>query len=151
MTENRKRLIADVRVIEVNDTAEREAALDLIEENVRPNSTVRANKNCDTAKFVAGRREHGRSPHVSENNTNRCSAIDGDTTRHPDYPISTINRKRTEEPFGRMKTVGGSRKTRCCGRALVECRFVLSAAAYNLIRIPMLGAVTGEVRPVNIR
>jgi Transposase DDE domain len=51
------------------------------------------------------------------------------------YRISTIKRKQIEEPFGWIKTVGGLRKTRHCGRALVEWFFVLTAAAYNLIRI----------------
>ena len=65
------------------------------------------------------------------------------TTRHPGYRISTIKRKQIEEPFGWMKTVGGLRKTRHCGRGLVEWFFVLTAAAYNLVRIPKILAATG--------
>jgi hypothetical protein len=42
-----------------------------------------------------------------------------------------------------MKTVGGLRKTRHRGRGLVEWFFVLTAVAYNLIRIPKLLAATG--------
>ena len=68
---------------------------------------------------------------------------DARTTRHPGYRISTIKRKRIEEPFGWMKTVGGLRKTRHRGRDLVEWFFVLTAAAYNLIRIPKILAATG--------
>ena len=64
------------------------------------------------------------------------------TTRHPGYRISTIKRKRIEEPFGWMKTVGGLRKTRHRGRGLVEWFFVLTATAYNLIRFPKLLAAT---------
>jgi hypothetical protein len=64
------------------------------------------------------------------------------TTRHHGYRISTIKRKRIEEPFGWMKTVGGLRKTRHCGRDLVQWFFVLTAAAYNLIRIPKILAAT---------
>jgi hypothetical protein len=60
--------------------------------------------------FVAGCRERGCTPHVSQNDTNRRSAIDARTTRHPGYRISTIKRKRIEEPFGWMKTVSGLRK-----------------------------------------
>jgi hypothetical protein len=89
----------------------------------------------DTADFVAGCRERGCTPHVSQNDTNRRSAIDARTTRHPGYRISTIKRKRIEEPFGWMKTVGGLRKTRHRGRGLVEWFFVLTATAYNLIRM----------------
>jgi hypothetical protein len=113
-----------------------------IEDNAKPGSTVGGDKNYDTADFVAGCRERGCTPHVSQNNSNRRSAIDARTTRHPGYRISTIKRKRIEEPFGWMKTVGGLRKTRHRGRGLVEWFFVLTAAAYNLIRIPKLLAAT---------
>src|SRR5205823_11101742 len=112
-----------------NGTAERTTALDMIEDNVRPGSTVGGDKNYDTADFVAGCRERGCTPHVSQNDANRRSAIDVRTTRHPGYRISTIKRKRIEEPFGWIKTVGGLRKTRHRGRALVEWFFVLTAAA----------------------
>ena len=143
MTENRNGLIVDARVTEANGTAERETALDMIEDNARPGSTVGGDKNYDTADFVAGCRERGCTPHVSQNNTNRRSAIDGRTTRHPGYRISTIKRKRIEEPFGWIKTIGGLRKTRHCGRVLVEWFLVLTAAAYNLIRIPKILAAAG--------
>jgi transposase len=143
MMENRNGLIVDARVTEANGTAERETALDMIEDNARPGSTVGGDKNYDTADFVAGCRERGCTPHVSQNNTNRRSAIDGRTTRHSGYRLSTINRKRIEEPFGWMKTVGGLRKTRHCGRRLVDWFFVLTAAAYNLVRIPKLIVARG--------
>ena len=57
----------------------------MIEDNARPGSTVGGDKNYDTADFVAGCRERGCTPHVSQNDTNRRSAIDGRTTRHPGY------------------------------------------------------------------
>ncbi len=142
MTENRNGLIIDARLTEANGTAERATALDMIEDNARPGSTVGGDKNYDTADFVAGCRERGCTPHVSQNDSTRRSAIDARTTRHPGYRISTIRRKRIEEPFGWMKTVGGLRKTRHCGRDLVEWFFVLTAAAYNLIRIPKILAAT---------
>jgi len=143
MTENRNGLIVDARVSEANGTAERTTALAMIEDNARPGSTVGGDKNYDTADFVAGCRERGCTPHVSQNNANRRSAIDGRTTRHSGYRISTIKRKRIEEPFGWMKTIGGLRKTRHRGRALVEWLFVLTAAAYNLVRIPKVLAAEG--------
>ena len=143
MMENRNGLIVDARVTEANGTAERDTALDMIEDNARAGSTVGGDKNYDTADFVAGCRERGCTPHVSQNNTNRRSAIDLRTTRHPGYRLSTISRKRIEEPFGWMKTIGGLRKTRHCGRRLVDWFFALTAAAYNLVRIPKLIAATG--------
>ena len=44
----------------------------------------------------------------------------GRTTRHRGYAVSQQKRKRIEEPFGWMKTIGIMRKTRHRGRALVE-------------------------------
>src|ERR1700759_1553351 len=142
MMENRNGLIVDARLTEANGTAERTTALAMIDDHAKPGSTVGGDKNYDTAEFVAGCRKRGCTPHVSQNNTNRRSAIEGRTTRHPGYRISTIKRKRIEEPFGWIKTVGGLRKTRHCGRAFVEWFFVLTAAAYNLVRIPKILAAT---------
>ena len=138
LTENRHGLIVDARLTEASGTAECTTALDMVANNVGAGSTLGADKNYDTAAFVAGCRAHGCVPHVAQNTSNRRSAIDARTTRHPGYAVSMIKRKRVEEPFGWMKTVGGLRKTRHRGRALVEWFFVLTAAAYNLIRIPKL-------------
>jgi len=143
MMENRHGLLVDARLTEANGTAERTTALDMIADNARPGSTVGGDKNYDTADFVAGCRDRGCTPHVSQNNANRRSAIDARTTRHPGYRISTIKRKRIEEPFGWIKTVAGLRKTRHRGRDLVGWFFVLTAAAYNLVRIPKILAATG--------
>ena len=143
MMENRHGLLVDARLTEANGTVERTTALDMIEDNAKAGSTVGGDKNYDTADFVAGCRERGCTPHVAQNDTNRRSAIDARTTRHPGYRISTIKRKRIEEPFGWMKTTGGLRKTRHRGRGLVEWFFVLTAAAYNLVRIPKILVATG--------
>jgi transposase len=144
MMENRHGLIIDARLTEANGTAERTTALAMIEDNAGAGSTVGADKNYDTADFVASCRERGCVPHVVQNNTNRRSAIDGRTTRHPGYALSMGKRARIEEPFGWIKTVAGLRKTRHRGRPLVEWLFVLTAAAYNLVRIPkLLAAATG--------
>jgi len=138
MTENRNGLIIDARITEANGTAERETALDMIEDNAKPGSTVGADKLYDTADFVTGCRERGCTPHVAQNDNGRRSAIDQRTTRHAGYAISMLKRKRIEEPFGWIKTTGGLRKTRHRGWHLVEWMFVLTAAAYNLVRIPKL-------------
>ncbi len=143
MMENRNGLLVDARLTEANGTAERTAALDMIDDNAKLGSTVGADKAYDTADFVAGCRQRGCTPHVSQNDTNRRSAIDARTTRHPGYRISSIKRKQIEEPFGWIKTVGGLRRTRHRGRGLVEWFFVLTAAAYNLIRIPKILAAVG--------
>jgi IS5 family transposase len=143
MVENRNSLIVDARLTEATGTAERTTALDMIEDHAKPGSTVGADKLYDTADFVAGCRARGWTPHVAQNNVGRRSAIDARTTRHPGYAISMIKRKRVEEPFGWIKTTGGLRKTRHRGRDLVEWFFVLTAAAYNLVRIPKVLVATG--------
>jgi len=138
LTENRQGLIVDARLTEASGTAECATALAMVEDNVGAGGTLGGDKNYDTAAFVAGCRAQGCVPHVAQNTSNRRSAIDARTTRHPGYAISMIKRKRIEEPFGWMKTTGGLRKTRHRGRSLVEWFFVLTAAAYNLVRIPKL-------------
>jgi len=138
MAENRHALIVDACLTEADGMAERAAALAMIADTAPPRSTVGGDKNYDTADFVAECRVLGCIPHVAQNTTNRRSAIDRRTTRHPGYAVSQYKRKRIEEPFGWIKTVGGLRKTRHRGRRLVEWFFVLTATAYNLIRIPKL-------------
>ena len=62
------------------------------------------------------------------------------TTPHPGIPISKLIRTRIEEGFGWMKTIGGFRKTKYRGIEKVGWAFTLTAAAYNLIRLPKLMA-----------
>ena len=69
-----------------------------------------ADKGYDTRDFVAGIRRRGVTPHVAQNTKGRRSAIDRRTPRHRGDAVSV--RKRIEEVFGWMKTVGGLRKTR---------------------------------------
>ena len=100
--------------------------------------TLGADKAYDTRDFVAATRHLGVTPHVAQNTSGRRSAIDGRTTRHGGYEVSQRVRKRIEEVFGWIKTVGGLRKTRHRGTARVGWMFTLVAAAYNLVRLPKL-------------
>ena len=136
LMENRNGLVAEVEVRPANGTAEREAALEMVAHLPGgPSVSVGADKNYDTKDFVAKAREMKATPHVAQNNKRRKSAIDGRTTRHAGYKISQQKRKRVEEIFGWMKTVGGMRKLRHRGLQLVNWMFTLTAAAYNLVRI----------------
>jgi hypothetical protein len=85
-------------------------------------------------------RDLGVTPHVAQHTTHRASAIDGRTTRHPGYAVSQQKRKRVEEIFGWLKTVGGLRKLRHRGRERVEWMFTFAVAAYNLVRLRNLAA-----------
>ena len=75
------------------------------------------------------------TPHVAQNDTNRRSAVDERTTRHAGYQLSQKGRKRIEEVFGWMKTIGLLRKLRHRGLERVGWMFTFTAAAYNLVRI----------------
>ena len=142
MIENRNGLVADVQVMPATGTAERDAALMMIGSMAGQEPiTVGGDKGYDTKDFVAQSRQMNATPHVAQNNKGRKSAIDGRTTRHPGYAISQTKRKRVEEIFGWMKTVGGMRKLRHRGLELVSWMFTFAAAAYNLVRIRNLSSV----------
>jgi hypothetical protein len=87
-------------------------------------------------------RAAGFTPHVAQNTTNRRFAIDGRTTRHTGYDVSQRIRKRVEEPFGWVKTVGAGRKLCYIGNDRNRAWFKMTAAVYNLIRITALDAAT---------
>jgi transposase len=143
LMENRNGLVADVEVLQANGTAERDAALVMIEKIPGDQPvTVGADKAYDTKDFVKETREMNVTPHVAQNNKGRTSAIDGRTTRHPGYAVSQQKRKRVEEIFGWMKTVGGMRKLRHRGLQLVGWMFTFAAAAYNLVRIRNLATAS---------
>jgi transposase len=137
--ENRHGLFVDTRLTLATGTAERDAAGDMIGAMVgRHRITVGADKNYDTAAFIADLRSLNATPHVAQNTSNRRSAIDGRVTRHPGYAISQVIRKRIEEGFGWIKAVGLMAKTKLRGTARVGWRFQLTATAYDLIRLPKL-------------
>ncbi len=139
LMENRNGLIVDAQTTTATGTAEREAAIAMIESlPAGPRITLGADKAYDTQGFVAEVRPLKVTPHVAQNNKHRRSAIDGRTTRHAGYAISQCRRKRIEEVFGWIKTVGGLRKTRHRGTARVGWMFTLAAVAYNAVRIPKL-------------
>ena len=134
LMENRHGLAVDTCVTQATGTAEREAAVALAM-NLPTGATLGADKGYDTGGFVAALREQQITPHVAQNRTNRRSAIDGRTTRHPGYTISQQKRKRVEEIFGWAKTVGLFRQTRHRGVRRVGWMFTFALAVYNLVRI----------------
>jgi transposase len=136
LMENRHGLVVSPRLTAATGTAEREAAVGLVEGVPgRHPITVGADKAYDTHEFVQSLRALKAVPHVAQNCNGRKSAIDGRTTRHPGYAVSQRLRKRVEEIFGWMKTVGNLRKTRHRGEDRVGWVFTLTAAAYNLVRM----------------
>jgi hypothetical protein len=119
----------------------------MAENLVAGHKTLGADKGYDTHDFVMEVREFGITPHVAQNayetaTAQRRSAIDGRTTRHPGYALSQKKRKRIEEIFGWLKTVGGLRQTKFRGLARVRMAFTFALAAYNLIRMPKLSGAS---------
>ena len=102
LTENRNGLIVNTELFQANGTAERDAALVMLEQIPGGRRvTVGADKGYDTKDFVAECRHLQVTPHVAQNvNRNGGSAIDGRTTRREGYEVSQRKRKRIEECFG---------------------------------------------------
>lgn len=144
MMENRHGLPVAGKVTEALPQAEWDAALEMLQA-VRQGKggTVGGDAGYDSVTFVESVRGIGMTPHVAQH-TKRASAIDGRTTRHAGYEISLKKRKRIEEIFGWLKTVGGMRKLRHRGRALVQWMFTLALTGYNMVRIRNLALANGK-------
>lgn len=143
LMENRHGLVVGSRLTQADGFAEREAALAMLEALPQgPRVTLGADRGYDTEDFVARCRALDVTPHVAQNTTNRSSRIDARTTRHRGYAESQRRRKRIEEIFGWMKTVGLMRKTRHRGRRKVGWVFTFTAAVYNLVRMRNLAVAT---------
>jgi transposase len=143
LVENRNGLIVTTELFQANGTAERDAALVMLEQIPSDyRATVGADKAYDTKDFVAECRNMRVTPHVAQN-TKRSggSAIDERTTRHDGYAISQKKRKRIEESFGWLKTIALMRKVRHRGILKVGWVFTFAAAAYNLVRMRNLLAL----------
>jgi transposase len=147
LVENRNGLIIDAQVFQALGTAERDAALSMLEK--LPGTgwlTVGGDKGFDTFGFVAECRNLHVVPHVAQNDGRRGgSAIDGRTTRHPGYAVSQRKRKRIEECFGWLKTIALLRKLRHRGVCKIDWIFTFACAAYNLVRVRNLIAVAPTV------
>src|SRR5439155_18236977 len=132
LMENRHGLAVDGCLTPANGYGERGAALEMI----GPRATTRritlaADKGYDSRDFVGALRLLQVTPHVAQNISNRSSANDRRTTRHAGYEVSQQKRKRIEEIFGWLKTIGLMRQTRHRGRRRVGWMFVFSLAVYN--------------------
>ena len=146
LIENRNGLIVTTEVFQANGTAERDAALVMLEQVPGGHRvTVVADKAYDTKDFVAECRNLKVTPHVAQNIKRTAgSAIDQRTTRHDGYGISQRKRKRIEESFGWLKTIALMRKVRHRGIFKVGWVFTFAAAAYNLVRMRnLLAAAVG--------
>jgi len=146
LMENRHGLIVKGTLSRASGTAEREAALALIDQH-RPGRrriTLAGDKAYDVEAFIGDLRQRKVTPHIaidghmSKTGKPRKTAIDGRITRHAGYAISQTCRKRIEESFGWLKASAGQAKTKFRGLRRVRAQFILGLAAYNLVRLPKL-------------
>ena len=104
LMENRNGLIVDVEITHASGTAEREAALAMLERrgNRNKRATVGADKGYDSKAFIRGCRKLKVTPLVEAKD--KHSAVDARVTRHEGCKTSLKVRKRIEEAFGWIKT-----------------------------------------------
>lgn len=140
LMENRSGLCVDLLITDAT-LAEHQAARQLLtrarRRRIHP-KTLGADKGYHVKDFVKHLREHKIRPHIARIEGRKTPGLDGRTTCTEGYKVSQRKRKRVEEIFGWLKTVGGMRKTRFIGEAKTQIAAYLSAAAYNLLRIAKL-------------
>jgi transposase len=141
LMENRYGLLVDFQLTPATGTAERDVVPQLLYDarlrGFHPR-TLGADKAYDARVCVAAIRDEQVTPHVAQNTSGRRSAIDRRTTRHGGYATSQRIRKRIEEVFGWLKSVGGFRRTRYRGLKRTQLAGYLVATAYNLVRMARL-------------
>lgn len=145
LMENRHGLAVNGLVTQATGTAEREAALAMLDRRPhRRRITLGADNAYDVHGFVSDLRRRKVTPHVTidchvhKSGKPRATAVDGRTTRHAGYALSQRCRKRIDEVFGWAKSAAGLAKVKLRGRLKVETAFTLGLVAYNLIRLPKL-------------
>jgi transposase len=139
LMENRSGLYVDLRVSSAVGVTEGAAALDMLKEQPQA-LTVGADKGYHHGPFVQGCRQLGIAPHVARAKGRKIAGLDGRTARTAGYALSQKVRKRIEEGFGWMKTVGAFRKTRFKGSGRTQLSAYLVGAACNLVRMAKLGS-----------
>jgi transposase len=141
LMENRHGLCVDLRVEEATGTVEREAAMKMVLQQKKKGVAVKTlggDKGYHVKDFITQLRSEKIAPHIARIAGRKTPGLDDRTTRHEGYRLSQKIRKRVEEIFGWMKTVGGLRKTRFIGIARTEQYAHLTVAAYNLLRLSRL-------------
>jgi IS5 family transposase len=142
LMENRNGLLASIVVHNPIKSSEATEALKQVKElgelEQGRAQTMGADKGYHTKKFVEESRESGCKPHVACVKNRKTPGLDGRTTGSRGYEVSQRIRKRIEEIFGWMKTVGTCRKARYRGVEKNQSWVHFIGATYNLIRMANL-------------
>jgi hypothetical protein len=110
LMENRNGLLAGIDVCHASGTGERDGALAFVDIHLRVCATLGADKGYDTYVFAAALKRRGIHPHIARHTNGRRGAIDGRSARSNGYAMSQWVRKRIEQGFGWVETIGGLRK-----------------------------------------
>jgi len=157
LSENRHGLILEIRATEANGTAERSAALEMIDQlktthRLQP-KTVGADKGYDCGDFFQELEQRQIEPHVplvkaptEPDTVAHKKRRAGVAARHrmqarmtsEAYRLSQKCRKKVEECFGWLKTIAGLDRSRTVGRWKLQQALELGAAAFNLVRLVKL-------------
>lgn len=147
LSDNRHGLIASAVVTTADGYAEREAAKAMISDarqvlgDAEREVTLGADKGYDAQEFIDACVAMNVTPHVAQNKSGRKSAVPDDIAQSEGYALSQRKRKLIEQGFGWAKTVGGIRQVMVRGIKRVDQMFVLTMAAYNLVRMRTLGQI----------
>ena len=152
LSDNRHGLVANAVVTLADGYAEREAAKAMVNDarqaQADPTRTITlgADKGYDAREFIEACQAMNVTPHVAQNKSGRSSAVPEAIAQSEGYAVSQQKRKLIEQGFGWAKTVGGMRQVMVRGLERVDQMFVLTMAAYNLVRMRTLEQL-GQVRP----
>ena len=145
LSDNRHGLIASAVVTLADGYAEREAAKVMIDDarqalgDPTRETTLGADKGYDAAEFIEACKAMKVTPHVAQNKSGRQSAVPESIAQSAGYAVSQQKRKLIEQGFGWAKSIGGMRQVMVRGLKKVDQMFVLTMAAYNLVRMRTLG------------
>lgn len=141
LMENRHGLAIDNRFSAPGYHEEPMAALEMAQ-GLDPGGekTLGADKHYDQDYFTEQLREMDIRSHVAQNLHARKhhSSVDARTTRHAGYEVSQRKRKRVEEIFGWLKTIGLMRRPMFRGTPRMAWMFTFALGVYNLVRIKNL-------------
>jgi IS5 family transposase len=144
--ENRHGLCADITLHNPITETEPRVALRQVDEHPQLHigatpRTLAGDKNYHQKELVRGCRERRIAPHVACKKNLQIPGLDGRTTTRSGYQKSQRIRKRIEEIFGWMKTVGGLRRSRYLGLERTQAWSYFVAGTYNLLRMTRLQAL----------
>ena len=156
LNENRNGLILGIRATEANGSAERRAALEMVDElkskHGKTPETVGADKGYDSGEFFLEMEKRSIEPHVplvkapqdpEAANRKRRAGVEARQRMKAraggdGYRWSQRCRKKIEEVFGWLKGVAGMGRSRLVGRWKLQQTLELAATAYNLVRLRKL-------------